>query len=144
MFRDQTTSHWKDRGLSARKGGLCAMALIKLRDSDLPREANARALLDHDVYDGDGEKIGTVKDLYLDTEDKDVRFLDVGAGGFLGFGEKHFMVPMEVVTDTSGGKVTIEQSRQKVEGSPQLDTKGVPEDAYQQEVYDYYGHRYPQ
>jgi hypothetical protein len=54
------------------------------------------------------------------------------------------MVPMEAVTDTSGGGVTIEQSREKVEGSPELDTKGVPEDAYQQEVYDYYGHRYPQ
>jgi sporulation protein YlmC with PRC-barrel domain len=120
------------------------MALIKLRDSDLPRDATAKALLDGDLYDRDGEKIGTVKDLYLDTEDEDVRFLDVGAGGFLGLGEKHFMVPMEAVTDTSGGGVTIEQSREKVEGSPELDTKGVPEDAYQQEVYDYYGYRFPQ
>ena len=119
------------------------MALINLRDSDLPRDANARALLDHYVYDRDEEKIGTVKDLYLDEEAKDVRFLDVGAGGFLGLGEKHYMVPMESVTDT-GGVVTIEQSREKVEGSPELDTKGVPEDAYQQEVYDYFGYRYPQ
>ena len=62
----------------------------------------------------------------------------------MGLGEKHFMVPMEVVTGTSGGGVTLKQSREKVEGSPVLDTKGVPEDAYQQEVYDYYGHRYPQ
>ena len=115
------------------------MALIKLRDSDLPRDPNAKALLDGDVYDRDGEKIGTVKDLYIDTEEEDVRFLEVGAGGFLGIGEKHIMVPMEVVSDTSGGGVTIEQSREKVEGSPELDTKGVPEDDYQQEVYDYYG-----
>jgi hypothetical protein len=47
---------------------------------------------------------------------------------------------MEAVTDTSGGGVTIEQSREKVEGSPELVTKGVPEDAYQHEVYDYYGY----
>src|SRR5215213_8310913 len=105
------------------------MALIKLRDSDLPRDASAKALLDGD--------------LYVDPEDEDVRFLAVGAGGFLGLGEKHFMVPMEAVTDTIGGGVTIEQSRQKVEGSPVLDTKGVPEDDYQREVYDYYGYRYP-
>jgi sporulation protein YlmC with PRC-barrel domain len=115
------------------------MELIKLRDSDLPRDATAKALLDGDVCDRDGEKIGTVKDLYIDTEDEDVRFLDVGVGGFMGLGEKHIMVPMEVITDTSGGRVTIEQSRQKVEGSPELDTKGVPEDAYLHEVYDYYG-----
>src|ERR671910_2436242 len=101
MFRDQTTSHWKDRGLSARKAGLCAMALIKLRDSDLPRDATAKALLDGEVYDRDGEKIGSVKDLYINTEDEDVRFLDVGVGGFMGLGEKHFMIPMEAFTDTS-------------------------------------------
>ena len=115
------------------------MALIKLRDSDLPRDENAKALLDREVYDQDGEKIGSVKDLYLEEEDKDMRFLDVGSGGFLGLGEKHFMVPMEAVTDT-GGVVTIEPSREKVEGSPELDTKGVHEDAYQHEVYDYYGY----
>ena len=119
------------------------MALIKLRDSDLPRDATAKALLDGDVYDPDGERIGSVKDLYIDTDEEDVRFLDLGAGGFLGLGEKHFMVPMEAVTDTSGGGVTIEHSRQKVEGSPELDTKGVPEDAYLQEVYDYYGYPNP-
>src|ERR687889_744762 len=139
MFRGQSTSDRQDRGSSAGKGGLCAMALIKLRDSDRPRDATAKALLDGDVYDRDGEKIGTVKDLYIDTEEEDVRFLEVGVGGFLGLGEKHIMVPMEAVTDTSGGGGTIEESRQKVEGSPELDTKGVPEDAYQQEVYDYYG-----
>ena len=115
------------------------MALIKLRDSDLPRDATAKALLDGDVYDRDGQKIGTVKDLYIDTEDEDVRFLDVGVGGFLGLGEKHFMIPMEAVTDTSGGGVTLKQSREKVEGSPVLETKGVPEDAYLHEIYDYYG-----
>jgi sporulation protein YlmC with PRC-barrel domain len=116
------------------------MALIKLRDSDLPRDATAKALLDGDVYDRDGKKIGTVKDLYVDTEDEDVRFLDVGSGGFLGLGVKHVMVPMEAVTDTSGGGVTIEHSRETVEGSPELDTKGVPEDAYLHEVYHYYGY----
>jgi sporulation protein YlmC with PRC-barrel domain len=119
------------------------MALIKLRDSDLPRRETAKILLDSDVYDRDGERIGTVKDLYIDTEEGEVRFLDVGAGGFLGLGEKHFMIPMEAVTDTSGGGVTMDQSREKVEGSPELDTKGVPEDAYQQEVYDYYGYPNP-
>src|SRR5215204_5215482 len=88
------------------------MALIKLRDSDLPRDASAKALLDGDLYDRDGEKIGTVKDLYLDTEEGDVRFLDVGVGGFLGFGEKHFMVPMEAVTDRSGGGDDRAESRE--------------------------------
>ena len=49
------------------------------------------------------------------------------------------MIPMEAVTDSWSG-VTIEHSREKVEGSPVVDTKGVSEDAYQNEVYDYYGY----
>lgn len=48
----------------------------------LTDSGGAKALLDGDVYDRDGEKIGTVKDLYVDTEDEDVRFLDVGGGAF--------------------------------------------------------------
>jgi sporulation protein YlmC with PRC-barrel domain len=119
------------------------MALIKLRDSTLPRGATAKSLLDSDVYDRDGERIGSVKDLYVDEDGGEVRFLDVGAGGFLGLGEKRFMVPMEAVTDTSGGGVTIDESREKVEGSPDVASKGGPEDAKQQEVYDYYGYPNP-
>ncbi len=119
------------------------MALIKLRDSTLPRGATAKSLLDSDVYDRDGERIGSVKDLYVDEDGGEVRFLDVGAGGFLGLGEKRFMVPMEAVTDTSGGGVTIDESREKVKGSPEVVSKGGPEDAKQQEVYDYYGYPNP-
>jgi sporulation protein YlmC with PRC-barrel domain len=119
------------------------MALIKLRDSDRPRDATAKALLDGDVYGQDGEKIGSVKDLYVDAEEGEMRFLDVGAGGFLGLGEKHFMIPIEAVTDSRGGAITIEHTSVKVEGLPELDIKGVPEDAYQQEVYDYFGYPNP-
>ena len=120
------------------------MVLVKLRDSDLPRREALKTLLDSDVYDRDGEKIGSVKDLYIDPIAQEVRFLDVGVGGFLGLGAKHFMIPMEAVTDTSGGEVTIDESHEKVEGSPELDTEGVPEDAYQRGLYDHYGYNYPQ
>lgn len=119
------------------------MALVKLKDSGLTRDATAKALLAGDIYDRNGEKIGSVKDLYVKEEDGELCFLDVGSGGFLGLGEKHFMLPIEAVTDSSGGRVTINQSREKVEGSPELNTKGVPEDAYQQDVYDYYGYPNP-
>jgi sporulation protein YlmC with PRC-barrel domain len=120
------------------------MALVKLRDSDLPRRETAKILLDSDVYDRDGERLGTVKDLYVDGEEgEEVRFLDVGTGGFLGLGEKHFMIPMEAVIGTGGGEVTIDHSREKMEGSPELGTKSVPEEAYQQELYDYYGYPNP-
>jgi hypothetical protein len=56
-----------------------------------------------------------------------VRFLEVGAGGFLGIGEKHFLVPVEAVTQVTEDRVTIEPERtQKVEGPAPFDTKVAP------------------
>jgi hypothetical protein len=41
-----------------------------------------------------------------------MRFLDVGAGGFLGLGEKHFLIPVEAVTGVGEDGVTINRNRE--------------------------------
>ncbi len=41
--------------------------------------------------------------IYVDTGERKVRFLDAGAGGFLGIGEKHFMIPVEAVLGSRRG-----------------------------------------
>ncbi len=83
----------------------------------------------------------SVPPLYVDREGRKVRFLDVGAGGFLGIGEKHFMIPVEAVADVGEDRVTIEQGREKVVSSPPFDTDVVPPTAdYQRDVYEYYGY----
>jgi hypothetical protein len=38
-----------------------------------------------------------------------VRFLDVGAEGFLGLGKKHFLIPVEAVSGVSEEGVTLDQ-----------------------------------
>jgi hypothetical protein len=56
-----------------------------------------------------------------------VRFLEVGAGGVLGIGEKHFLVPVEAVTKVAEDCVTIEPGRtEKVDGPAPFDTKVAP------------------
>jgi hypothetical protein len=56
-----------------------------------------------------------------------VRFLEVGAGGFLGIGEKRFLVPVEAVVEVADDRVTIEPERtEKVEGPTPFDTKVAP------------------
>ncbi len=116
--------------------------LVKLGDADdLRLEDRAQDIRGLDIYDGEGNQIGSVEDLYVDREERKVRFLDVGAGGFLGIGEKHFMIPVEAVTDVGEDGVTIEQDTEKVTGSPPFDTDVVPPTAdYQSEVYGYYGY----
>jgi hypothetical protein len=53
-----------------------------------------------------------VEDLYIDWQEREVRFLELGAGGFLGIGEKRFLVPVEAVTQVAEDRVTIERAGQ--------------------------------
>jgi sporulation protein YlmC with PRC-barrel domain len=115
--------------------------LVRLSDSDFRLEAPEQDVRGLGVYDRDGREIGSVEDLYVDTEERKIRFLDVGAGGFLGIGEKHFMIPVEAVKNVGEDGVTIEHGREKVAESPPFDTDVVPPTAaYRREVYDYYGY----
>ena len=93
-----------------------------------------------DVYDNNGEEIGTVGGLYVDEEERKVRFLDVVAGGFLGLGKKNLLIPVEALTEVDKDGVVVDQSREKVAGSPLFDTDVVPRAPYQRELYHYYGY----
>ena len=115
--------------------------LVRLSDTDLRLEAPEQDIRGLDIYDNEGNEIVDVKDLYVDEAKRKVRFLNVSAGGFLGIGEKQFMLPVEAVTDVGEDRVTIEQGKEKVMGSPPFDTDLVhPATDYQREVYSYYGY----
>jgi sporulation protein YlmC with PRC-barrel domain len=65
-----------------------------------------------EVYDITDEQIGTVEDLYVDREARQARFVVVSAGGFLGVGKKHFLVPTEEVSrDMGEEQVTVTEPR---------------------------------
>ena len=68
-----------------------------------------------------------MEDLYIDRHERDVCFLQMTAGGFLGMGEKNYQVPVEAVTEVAADRVTIEPDRtEKVDGSVPFDTKVAP------------------
>jgi sporulation protein YlmC with PRC-barrel domain len=125
------------------------LGLIRLSDSEFTLEDWVHDIRGLDVYDKGGEEIGTVEGLYVDEEVRKARYLDVGAGGFLGLGEKNFLVPVEAVREVNENGVVVGQSREKVAGSPPFDTNVVHQAPYQRDIYDYYGyarsggHTYP-
>lgn len=114
--------------------------LVKLSESELILKDNTQDVYGYDVFDEEGEQIGSVEDLYVDEEERKVRFLDVAAGGFLGIGEKHFLIPVEAVTEVSDNSLKVDHSREKVVDSPPFDTSVVPQASYQRDIYDYYGY----
>ena len=54
-----------------------------------------------------------MEDLYIDRHERDVCFLQMAAGGFLGMGEKNYLVLVEAVTEVTEDRVTIELDRTK-------------------------------
>ena len=126
--------------MTERRARSTGPVLVRLSDSGLVLEDLAQDVRGLDVYDEDGDQIGTVDDLYADAQERKVRFLDVGAGGFLGLGEKHFLVPVEAVREVREDRVVVDQKRQRVAESPLFDADVVPQPAYQDELYEYYGY----
>jgi sporulation protein YlmC with PRC-barrel domain len=96
-----------------------------------------------DVYDVDGEQIGSVEELYVERDSRLPRFLVVSAGGFLGLGRKHFLIPVEEVSRDMGEqeRVTLNRERDKVVGSPNFETDEAPPSDVQRAVLAYYGLR---
>jgi sporulation protein YlmC with PRC-barrel domain len=120
--------------------------LVKLSGSDLHLEEAWQDIRGFDVYDVDGDKIGTVRDFYIDREAHVTRFLDVEAGGFLGLGKKRFLIPVEEVTRnvSEADRVTVNHHRDTVLNSPDFDPEVVPDTAFQRNVYDHYGRPVPE
>ena len=106
------------------------IGLIRLGDSDFVPANPEDDLCGKGVLDAEGQRLGRVEDLYIDRQEREVRFLEVGAGGFMGIGQKRFLVPVEAVTQVAEGWVTIEPDRtERVEGPAPFDTKVAPPSA---------------
>ena len=116
--------------------------LTKLSETDLPLEEPWQDMRGLDVYDIQDEQIGSVADLYLDREVRLASYLVVSAGGFLGIGKKHFLIPVEEVSrEVSEDRVTITVQREKVLNSPEFDPDvGVPDADLKRAIDAYYGH----
>ena len=114
--------------------------LTKLSETDLPLEENWQDMRGLDVYDITDEQIGSVQDLYIDREARQPRFLVVSAGGLLGVGKKHVLIPVEEVSrDMGEERVTVGVHREKVLSAPEFDPAvGVPGPDLQRAIEAYY------
>jgi sporulation protein YlmC with PRC-barrel domain len=103
------------------------IGLVRMGDSDFVPANLEDDVRGKDVYDAEGQRVGSVEDLYVDRKERDVRFLEIGAGGFLGIGEKRFLVPVEAVVKVAEEWVAIEPGRtEKVGGPAPFGTKVAP------------------
>jgi hypothetical protein len=114
------------------------MNLTRLEHHQHPRPPH-QELRQKTVFDSGVRSIGQVANLYVD-EDMELRFLDVCTSGFLGFGTKHRLVPVEAIEEESPGAVTLKVDQQIVDGAPTLaDPHTGPGEELQRAAREHYG-----
>lgn len=86
------------------------------------------------VYGSDGEKIGTLGQIYLDDETGIPSFATVHTGLF---GAAENFVPLEEA-EISGNHLYVKFSRDFVKNAPRLDPGTYLGDAEEERLYDYY------
>lgn len=93
------------------------------------------------VKDRQGEEIGKVDDLLIDSKERKVRFLVVDSGGFLGIGESESFIPVDAITRITPDEVHVDQSREHIAGAPRYNPDlALEEQNYYSSLYGYYGY----
>jgi sporulation protein YlmC with PRC-barrel domain len=79
----------------------------------------ASRVIGTDVYNTEGESIGSIEDVMLDKTSNGIMFAVIGFGGFLGIGEKYHAVPWSVLDySTDKGGYVVPFSREQLEAAP--------------------------
>ena len=86
------------------------------------------------VYSSDGEKIGSVEEIYVDDQTDQPEWIGLGTGLF---GTKRALVPVEGASMREGG-VLVPYSKDQVKGSPDIDSDEIDQDTEAQ-LYGHYG-----
>jgi len=93
------------------------------------------SVLDKDVYGSDGERIGGVKQVYVNDQTGQPEWLTVATGLF---GTRETFVPL-ADADLSGDRVTVPFAKAHVKDAPNVDADGHLSPAEEQQLYAYYG-----
>jgi uncharacterized protein (TIGR02271 family) len=102
-------------------------------------ENDARQTIGSTAYSSDGDKIGTVGQLFLDDETGRPEFITVNTGLF---GTKETYIPVSDAT-FDGDRLTVPFSKEHVKGAPNVDTADGHLDRPDEErLYEYYNLQY--
>jgi sporulation protein YlmC with PRC-barrel domain len=116
-------------------------ALENLNDSRLVLEDPDLDIRGRKLVDQHGLEIGQVSDLFIDVAERKVRMIEVRAGGFIGLGDRHFLLPVDAIVSVAKAEVHVDETRERVLGSPAYDPalREDPTPKFWEPYYGYYG-----
>jgi hypothetical protein len=116
------------------------MALTRLEHHEHPAPPH-NEMRQKSVLDSGDRFVGTVANLYVDEDSRQLRFLDVLTSDFLGLERKHHLLPVEAVSEEDSGSITLGVDQEAVESAPPFPDPHVgPDEAYQGTIREHYGY----
>jgi len=113
--------------------------LARLSETDLVLAEERQDIRGRKVVDRDGTEIGHVDDLFIDEGERKVRMLQIRSGGFLGLGERHFLLPVDTIKKVTKSDVQVNETLERIAGAPVYDP-GLVEAPTQESWEPYYGY----
>jgi sporulation protein YlmC with PRC-barrel domain len=92
-----------------------------------------QSLVGSEVYSSDGSNVGSVASIVGD--DGSQPFLQVHHNGLFGIGAESFLVPVDAITGTEVGKVTVNKSAEELVGIPPHDEHAPADPGYFSSLY---------
>jgi sporulation protein YlmC with PRC-barrel domain len=123
-----------------------AMAHEAGRRGELPIEETERLIASDrvegtDVYDRQGQRLGTVQNFMVDKMTGKVAYAVLSFGGFLGIGSRYHPLPWKSLTyDVDLGGFVVDVTRDQLESAPSYEAAEIPwsDPRFGRSVYDYY------
>ena len=98
------------------------------------------------VKNAQGENLGDIKDIMIDTENGQVQYYVLSFGGFMGLGDKLFAIPPQAIrVDTEDECVVLNATKEQLENAPGFDKDNWPnmaDEALRSQIYGHYGYEY--
>lgn len=97
------------------------------------------------VYNREGESLGDIKDLMIDTNEGKIAYAVLSFGGFLGLGDKYFAMPWDAFTvDKQNERLILNVDKERLENAPGFDKDNWPDNSnhdYLTKVYNHYQYK---
>jgi len=111
--------------------------------SHLPLRS-ASSLEGDEVKNAEGENLGHVKDIMIDTDNNRVAYFVLSFGGMLGMGDKLFAIPPEAIRmDKSAECFVLNVEKERLKKAKSFDKDNWPDMAdstFRRNLYQHYGY----
>ncbi len=104
---------------------------------------SASSLEGDDVRNAEGENLGNIKDVMVNTSTNQIEYYVLSFGGILGMGDKLFAIPPEAIAiDTAEKCFRLNISKdvlEKAEGFDKDNWPNMADRAFRDSIYNHYG-----